>query len=69
MLGVPMPHGLASGEQRREERHEYWEGTQHPRVEIWEDAIQQQLIGRYEAPSGDRSTWTSRSPTSTTRPP
>jgi hypothetical protein len=48
MLGVPMPHGLASGEQRREERHEYWEGTQHPRVEIWEDAIQQQLIGRYE---------------------
>jgi hypothetical protein len=69
MLGVPMPHGLASGEQRREERHEYWEGTQHPRVEIWEDAIQQQLIGRYEQPSGDRSTWTSRSPTSTTRRP
>jgi phage portal protein BeeE len=52
MLGVPMPHGLASGEQRREERHEYWEGTQHPRVEIWEDAIQQQLIGRYEAAVG-----------------
>jgi phage portal protein BeeE len=52
MLGVPMPHGLASGEQRREERHEYWEGTQHPRVEIWEDAIQQQLIGRYEQAVG-----------------
>jgi hypothetical protein len=52
MLGVPMPHGLASGEQRREERHEYWEGTQHPRVEIWEDAIQQQLIGRYEKAVG-----------------
>jgi phage portal protein BeeE len=52
MLGIPQPHGLASGEIRREERHDYWEATQHPRVEIWEDAIQQQLIPRYEAAVG-----------------
>jgi phage portal protein BeeE len=69
MLGIPQPHGLASGEIRREERHDYWEATQHPRVEIWEDAIQQHSSRATRRPSGARSTWTSRSPTSTTPRP
>lgn len=52
MVGVPVAAGLNSGESLRFVRGEYWEGTLHPRVEIWEDAFQQQLLPRYEAAVG-----------------
>lgn len=52
MVGVPLAAGLNSGESLRYVRKEYWEGTQHPRVEVWEDALQQALIPRYEKAVG-----------------
>jgi len=52
MLQVPVATGLNSGDTRRYVRKEYWEGTQHPRAEIWEDAFQQFLLPRYEAAVG-----------------
>ena len=52
MVGVPLATGLNSGESLRYVRQEYWEGTQHPRVEVWEDAFQQALIPRYEQAIG-----------------
>lgn len=48
MVGVPLAAGLNSGESLRYVRQEYWEGTMHPRVEVWEDSLQQALIPRYE---------------------
>jgi hypothetical protein len=36
-LGVPIPGGLNSGEIRREDRRDYWEGTIHPRVDDLEE--------------------------------
>jgi len=47
-LGVPMPGGLNSAETRKEDRHDYWEGTIHPRVELLEETIQWGLVTRYE---------------------
>jgi phage portal protein BeeE len=47
-LGVPMPGGLNSGQLRREDRQDYWEGTIHPRAEALQDVIQVKLISRYE---------------------
>lgn len=52
MVGVPLAAGLNSGESLRYVKAEYWEGTQHPRVEVWEDAFQQALIPRYEQAVG-----------------
>lgn len=51
-LGVPVPGGLNSGATRVEDRTDYWEGTIHPRVEIFEEVIQTDLIPRYEAVVG-----------------
>jgi hypothetical protein len=48
MLGVPAPAGLNSGETRRWDRREYWEGTIHPRAELQEEALDRELVGRYE---------------------
>lgn len=52
MLMVPMATGLNSGQTQAAVEARYWSGTMHPRVETWEDAIQQQLIPRYEAAVG-----------------
>ena len=52
MVGVPLAAGLNSGESLRYVKAEYWEGTQHPRVEVWEDSLQQALIPRYEKAVG-----------------
>ena len=51
-LGVPMPGGLNSAETRKEDRHDYWEGTIHPRVELLEETIQWGLVTRYEEAIG-----------------
>lgn len=52
MLGVPNPSGLNSGENRRYQRREYYEGTIHPRVELLEETIQVGLLSRYERAVG-----------------
>jgi phage portal protein BeeE len=53
MLGVPQPAGMnASGETRREERRDYWEGTIHPRADLLEEFIQVGLLDRYEEAEG-----------------
>jgi hypothetical protein len=49
MLGVPTPGGLNSGEVRREDRRDYWEGTIAPRADLIEEVIQVGLLSRYEA--------------------
>jgi hypothetical protein len=49
MLGVPSPGGLNSGEVRREDRRDYWEGTIAPRADLIEEVIQVGLLSRYEA--------------------
>ncbi len=51
-LGVPMPGGLNSGETRKQDRRDYYEGSIHPRVELLEETIQWGLIPRYEAAIG-----------------
>ncbi len=51
-LGFPNPGGLNSGETRRYQRHQYYEGTIHPRVELLEEAIQVGLLSRYEKAVG-----------------
>jgi phage portal protein BeeE len=51
-LGVPTPGGLNSGEVRREDRRDYWEGTIHPRVDLLEEVIQVNLVSRYEQAMG-----------------
>lgn len=51
-LGVPAPGGLNSGEVRREDRRDYWEGTIHPRVEAFKEVVQTGLLSRYEAAMG-----------------
>lgn len=51
-LGVPMPGGLNSGEVRREDRRDYWEETIHPRADLLEEAIQVNLLSRYEQVMG-----------------
>ncbi len=48
MLGVPTPGGLNSGEVRKEDRKDYWLGTIHPRVELFEETVQTYLLSRYE---------------------
>lgn len=52
ILGVPTPGGLNSGEVRREDRRDYWEGTVHPRADLLEETIQTQLVSRYEQAAG-----------------
>lgn len=52
MLMVPMATGLNSGQTQGVIEERYWSGTMHPRVEIWEDAFQQQLVSRYETAVG-----------------
>jgi hypothetical protein len=52
MLGVPTPGGLNSGEVRREDRRDYWEGTIQPRADLIEEAVQVGLLSRYEAVMG-----------------
>jgi hypothetical protein len=52
MLMVPMASGLNSGETQVRVEERYWSGSIHPRVEMVEDAFQQQLIPRYEAAMG-----------------
>lgn len=47
-LGVPMPGGLNSAATRKEDRLDYWMGTIHPRVELFEETIQTYLVPRYE---------------------
>ena len=51
-LGVPMPGGLNSGELRREDRRDYWEGTIAPRVALLKEVIQTGLVSRYEEATG-----------------
>lgn len=51
-LGVPTPGGLNSGEVRREDRRDYWEGTIHPRADLLEEVIQVGLLSRYEEAMG-----------------
>lgn len=51
-LGVPMPGGLNSGQLRREDRADYWEGTIHPRAEALSEVIQVRLVSRYERVMG-----------------
>jgi hypothetical protein len=51
-LGVPNPSGLNSGENRRYQRREYYEGCIHPRVELLEETIQVGLLSRYERAVG-----------------
>ena len=48
ILGVPSPGGLNSGETRREDRTDYWLNTIHPRVELFEEAVQTHIMSRYE---------------------
>ena len=52
MLGVPTPGGLNSGEVRREDRRDYWEGTIHPRADLIEETVQVGLLSRYENATG-----------------
>ena len=52
MLGVPTPGGLNSGEVRREDRRDYWEGTIQPRADLIEETIQVGLLARYEQVMG-----------------
>jgi hypothetical protein len=52
MLMVPMAAGLNSGATQVVVEMRYWSGTMHPRVEVWEETLQQQLIPRYEAAVG-----------------
>jgi hypothetical protein len=52
MLGVPTPGGLNSGEVRREDRRDYWEGTIHPRADLLQEVIQTDLLARYEKAEG-----------------
>lgn len=52
MLGVPTPGGLNSGEVRREDRRDYWEGTIHPRIDLLKEFIQTGLVSRYETVTG-----------------
>ena len=51
-LGVPIPGGLNSGEVRREDRRDYWEGTIHPRADLLEETIQVGLLSKYEDATG-----------------
>lgn len=51
-LGVPVPGGLNSGETRVQDRRDYWEGTIHPRVVAFDEAINVELVSRYEAVMG-----------------
>jgi hypothetical protein len=53
MLGVPTPGGLNSGEVRREDRRDYWEGTIAPRADLIEETVQVGLLVRYEAVMGE----------------
>jgi phage portal protein BeeE len=52
MLGVPTPGGLNSGEVRREDRRDYWEGTIHPRADLMQEVIQTEVLSRYEEKVG-----------------
>jgi hypothetical protein len=52
MLGVPTPGGLNSGEVRREDRRDYWEGTIHPRADLMQEVIQTEILSRYEEKVG-----------------
>jgi hypothetical protein len=52
MLGVPTPGGLNSGEVRREDRRDYWEGTIHPRADMLQEVIQTEILSRYEKAEG-----------------
>lgn len=52
MLGVPTPGGLNSGEVRREDRRDYWEGTIDPRADLIEEQVQVGLLARYERVMG-----------------
>ena len=52
LLGVPAPGGLNSGEVRKQDRKDYWEGTIHPRVELLEEVIQSKVVSLYEAATG-----------------
>jgi hypothetical protein len=52
MLGVPTPGGLNSGEVRREDRRDYWEGTIHPRADLLQEVIQTEILSRYEKAMG-----------------
>jgi hypothetical protein len=52
MLGVPQPGGLNSGEVRREDRRDYWEGTIDPRADLIEEFVQVGLLVRYELAEG-----------------
>jgi HK97 family phage portal protein len=51
-LGVPLSPGMNSGESRRYQRREYYEGCIHPRVELLEETIQVGLLSRYEKAIG-----------------
>ena len=51
-LGIPSPSGMNSGETRRYQRRDYYEGTIHPRVELLEETIQVGLLSRYEKAVG-----------------
>jgi phage portal protein BeeE len=51
-LGVPMPGGLNSGELRKEDRKDYWEGSIHPRADLLEETIQVGLVSLYEDAEG-----------------
>lgn len=52
MLMVPMASGLNSGATQVVIEMRYWSGTMHPRVEVWEETLQQALIPRYEKAIG-----------------
>jgi hypothetical protein len=52
MLMVPMAAGLNSGATQVVVEMRYWSGTMHPRVEVWEETLQQALIPRYEQAVG-----------------
>ena len=52
MLMVPMASGLNSGMTQVVIEMRYWSGTMHPRVEVWEETLQQALIPRYEQAVG-----------------
>jgi hypothetical protein len=51
-LGVPMPGGLNSAQQRVEDRRDYWEGTIGPRVDLLEETIQVGMLSLYESVLG-----------------
>ena len=51
-LGVPMPGGLNSAQQRVEDRRDYWEGTIGPRVDLFEETVQVGLLSLYESVLG-----------------